>query len=189
MEFDSNKMGSVYSPGETTLVNAAKNGYTRYIGGPTEDGSEERSIFYNTIGGRYNNGPAELRVYQLDLFYKLLADESFFEEFMDLQGEILGSYTLDEYGGGHGTIIVDTLTYGFESADISADEATNRDDWLTGFINTELASIDSTKLPPLGIAYRARLEERLASINDDTSDPSFAVTVEEYSDGFDLAQL
>lgn len=190
MEIDFDR-SSVYKPGETTLVNAEKEGYTRYVGGRTiSSNPETKSKFYNQFEGQYNNSPIELRIYQLDLFYNLLSDDEYFDDFMDLYGEILGSYDIDRYGGGHGIILVDTLTYGFElNSKKSVSNTTNKDDWLIDYIEEELASIDSTRLSPMGIAFRARLEERLAVINDVKYNPSFAVEIEERADAFDLSQL
>lgn len=175
----------VYDPGEETkLVNSNKHSHTVYIGGPTTRESMERSKFGNSYEGRYDNDLLCLKIYELDLYYKLLSDEEFFQDVMDLYGEVLGCFCFpDDYC--HGVTLVDFLTYGFERADVSIDEVSNTDEWVIDFIGRQLSAIDSTKLPPVGIEMRAKVEERIANITGESYGALFSTLVEEETEGWD----
>lgn len=171
----------VYSPGETKLVNTSEHSHTEYIGGPTTIDGLHRSQFANRFEGRYDDDLACLKVYELNLYYDLLTDPDFFEDVMGLYGEILGCWCLPE-DYCHGVTLVDFLTYGFERSDKDIEDVSNRDEWVLQFIGRQLSAMDSTNLPPMGVAFRARLEEKLASINGDVSDCSFAAHLEDYEE-------
>lgn len=174
----------VYDPGETKLVNTSEHSHTVYIGGPTNKTNLIRSKFENQFEGMYGDELAELKVYELTFYYNLLTDEEFFDEVMDMYGEILGCWCLPD-DSCHGVTIVDFLTYGFEHSDRSLDESSNDDEWVIKYMGSQLSAMDSTNLPPIGIEMRARVDERLAVLCGEPSSSCFSSTIEDVCDGWE----
>jgi hypothetical protein len=175
---------TIYSPGETKLVNTEEHSHTHYIGGPTPKTELIRSKFENQFEGTYRNELSELKMYELTFYYNILTDQSFFEEVLDMYGEILGCWCLPE-GYCHGEVIVDFLTYGFEHSDVSKGDASNDDEWLVQYIDTQVSTMDSTNLPPVGVEMKARVEERVAMYYDEVSSSCFAATIENVCEGWE----
>lgn len=169
----------VYGPGETILVHSDKEAYTRYIAGFDPEKDLPRSKFHSDMYSLYEGRRKAALTYELDLYYKLLTQGDFFGDFMGLHGEVLGCPCLpNDYC--HGVAIVDLLTYGYEkNTDRSPDDVSNDDDWLIDYVKHQLQLMDSSDLPSLGIAYRARLEENIANREGEIATCQFAFRIEE----------